>query len=202
MKAVLLSRMFQEGEAATEYFKSIASSLVDNGHEVHVIAFDDRSYYSVREEVNVHRVDLPFEGDNIYNWSMMMNNELKRGAREVFDKEDPDIIHAIDWTAAPAGVVLSKTFDVPLVMTYQSTENIRGFEGDHAPMISELEWQGAFEADIVIATNDDVKNSLLFDLDVPEEKLRVIDPYADRWPENVLNSYKELVKQEKEAEIT
>ncbi|MFB6215593.1 MAG: glycosyltransferase family 4 protein [Candidatus Aenigmatarchaeota archaeon] len=202
MNIVLLSRMFQEGEAATEYFKAIASRLIEEGNEVHVVAFDDRSYYSVNEEVNVHRVELPFEGDNIYNWSMMMNNELKRKAREIFEEEDLDIVHAIDWTAAPAGVVLSKAFDIPLVMTFQSTENIRGFKGEHAPMISELEWQGAFEAEKVIATSDDVKNSLLFDLDVPGEKLEVIDPFRDGWPQNVLNSYRELVKQEKEAEIT
>lgn len=199
MKILFLTRKFGEGEAATEYIKSTASYLVENGHEACIVSFDDMSHYSVDDRVEVHRVNLPFEGDNLYNWSMMMNNELKRKAREVFEEEEPDVIHAIDWTSVPGGVVLSKAFEKPLVVTFQSTENQRGFEGDHASMISELEWQGAFEATRVLATNEDTKNSLLFDLDVPEEKIELIDPYSPEWRERILKTYSELVKQKKEV---
>lgn len=198
MRAVLITRKFEEGEASSEHAKNIAEALVDQGGEAAIVSFDDGSYYSVDDRVDVNRVDIHFEGDNLYNWSMMLNNELKRAAREIFEDE-PDIVHVVDWTAIPGGVALSKTYEIPLVITYQSTENERGFDGEHAEMISELEWDGAFEADLAIATSEDTKNSLLFDLDVPDDKVSVIDPYAPEWEQSVLNNYKELTKQEKEV---
>lgn len=198
MKAVFITRKFEEGEASTEYAKTLASAVVDEGGEAAVVSFDDGSYYSVDDRVDVYRVDMPFDGDNLFNWSMMLNNELKRQAREAFD-ERPDIIHVVDWTAIPGGVALSKSYEIPLVVTFQSTENERGFEGEHAEVISELEWDGAFEADLAIATSEDTKNSLLFDLDVPDEKLDFIDPYAPEWEQNVLNSYREIINHKKEV---
>jgi hypothetical protein len=199
MKVLFLTRCFGEGEAATEYVKAVAHELVEQGDEAVVVAFDDGAYYSVDDRVEVRRVGLPFEGDNMYNWSMMMNNELKKEAQEAFKDGKPDIIHSIDWTAVPGGVALSRHLDKPLVVTFQSTENERGFGGEQAGVISELEWQGAFEAEKAIATSEDTKNSLLFDLDVPEEKIDIIDPFSDNWQQRVLNSYRDTIKQEKEV---
>jgi len=86
------------------------------------------------------------------------------------------------------------------VVTFQSTENERGFEGDNAGVISELEWQGAFESQKAIATSEDTKNSLLFDLDVPEEKIDIIDPFSDNWQQKkVLTSYRETLKTKTEV---
>ncbi len=199
MKILLLSKNFCDGEGISEYCKSIASYLVEEGHETAIVSFDDGSYYSVDEEVDVYRVPVHFDGDNIYNWAMVLNNELKRQARELFEQDDFDVIHANDWSTVPGGVALSRHLEKPLVVTMHSTENERGFEGEHAPMISELEWQGAGEADRVFATKHDTKNSLLFDLDVPEEKIRVIDPYSGEWRERVLNNYRELLEKDEDA---
>ena len=199
MKVLFLTRCFGEGEAATEYVKAVAHELVEQGDEAVVVAFNDGAYYSVDDRVEVRRVGLPFEGDNMYNWSMMMNNELKKEAQEAFKDGKPDIIHSIDWTAVPGGVALSRHIDKPLVVTFQSTENERGFGGEQAGVISELEWQGAFEAEKAIATSENTKNSLLFDLDVPEEKIDIIDPFSDNWQQRVLNSYRDTIKQEKEV---
>lgn len=199
MNIVLLSKQFSDGEAISEYIKTIAEHAAGEGHDVTVVSFDDGSYYSISEEVEVIRVPMNFEGDNIYNWSMMMNNELKG---QVMDKigEEVDVIHANDWTTVPGGVSLAKKLEKPFFLTMHSTENERGFEGDHAEMISELEWQGAYEADQILATKEDTKNSVLFDLDAPDEKVEVIDPYSHGWPERVLKKYAEVVKQEKKVE--
>lgn len=199
MKVLLLSKEFRDGEGISEYCKSISSYLVDQGHEAAIVSFDDGSYYSVDDCVEVYRVPVHFDGDSIYSWAMVLNNELKSQARELFEEEDFDIIHANDWTTVPGGVALSRHLEKPLVVTIHSTENERGFEGDHAPLISELEWQGAFEADNVLATKQDTKNSLLFDLDVPEEKIDVIDPYSGEWEKRVLSKYEELVKNDERA---
>lgn len=199
MKVLFLSKDFRDGEGISEYCKSISHFLVEEGHEAAIVSFEDGAHYSVDDRVDVQKVSVHFEGDNIYNWSMVLNNELKRQARELMEEEDFDVVHANDWTTIPGGVALSKYAEIPLVVTIHSTENERGFEGEHASVISELEWQGTFEADKVLATKHDTRSSLIFDLDVPEEKLEVVDPYQGEWEREILNSYKELHKTKVEA---
>lgn len=199
MNIVLLSKQFRDGESVSEYTKNIAEYLVDEGHDITVISFDDGSYYSIDDRVSVERFPLHFDGDNIYNWSMMMNNEMKGRVKELMGEEEFDVIHANDWTTIPGGVSLSKHTEVPLALTLHSTENERGFGGEHSEVISELEWQGAYEADRVFVNKEDTKNSVLFDLDTPEEKLELIDPLSEGWQKRVLNKYRELVKHKKEV---
>lgn len=199
MKIVLLSKQFSDGEAVSEYTKTISESLANEGHDVSIVSFDDGTYYSISDEVDVYRTPLNFDGDNLYNWSMMMNNELKEQVMQNVG-DDVDVIHANDWTTVPGGVSLSKNLESPLVLTLHSTENERGFEGEHAEMISELEWQGVYESDQIITTKEDTKNSVLFDLDAPDEKVDVIDPYSDDWPKRILKKYREVVKQEQKVE--
>ena len=195
MKVLLLAKEFHDGEGVSEYCKNLAEYLVEKGHEATIVSFDDKADYHVDESVKVQKVPLPFEGDNIYSWAMMMNNELKNRAREIVETEGYDLIHCNDWSTIPGGVSLKKHLELPLAVTVHSTENERGFEGDHAELISELEWEGTFEADAVFVTKDDTKNSVLFDLDVPEEKLKTVDPYSHNWQSRILNTYKEILKQ-------
>ncbi len=199
MNVVLLSKQLKDGEAISEYTKNIAEKLVQEGHEATIISFDDGSYYSIDDRVDVVRFPLHFDGDNIYNWSMMMNNEMKGQVMGLLEEKDFDLIHANDWTTVPGAVAISKHLEKPMVITIHSTENERGFEGEHAEMISELEWQGAYESDRVLVTKEDTKNSVLFDLDAPEDKLEVIDPFSDGWRERILNKYRELLKHKKEV---
>jgi glycogen(starch) synthase len=200
MNVILLSKQLRDGEAISEYTKNIAEKLVEEGHEATIISFDDGSYYSLDERVDVVRFPLHFDGDNIYNWAMMMNNEMKGQVVGQMDEKEFDLIHANDWTTVPGAVTLSKHTEVPLVTTIHSTENERGFSGEHAEMISELEWQGAYESDRVLVTKEDTKNSVLFDLDAPEEKVDVIDPLSGGWQERVLNKYREVVRRAEKPE--
>ena len=199
MNIVLISKQFSDGEAISEYIKTIAEYMVNQGHDVTIVSFDDGSYYSIDDRVDVLRAPLDFEGDNLYNWSMMMNNELKEQVMQNVG-DDVDVIHANDWTTVPGGVALSKKLEKPLVLTFHSTENERGFRGEHAEIISELEWQGVYESDHVLTTKEDTKNSVLFDLDAPDDKVEVVDPFSDTWLERILKKYRELVKQEEKIE--
>ncbi|WEL22977.1 glycosyltransferase family 4 protein [Candidatus Nanohalovita haloferacivicina] len=199
MKVLFLAKEFRDGEGVSEYIKNLSEYLVSNGHEATIVSFDDMAEYHIDERVRVQKVPLPFEGDNIYSWAMMMNNELKNRAREIIEADDYDIVHCNDWSTIPGGVSLKKHLELPLAVTIHSTENERGFEGDHAELISELEWQGTFEADRVFVTKEDTKNSVLFDLDVPGEKLKAVDPYSPEWQSRILNTYKEIVKQEEKV---
>ncbi len=199
MNVLLLSKDFQDGEAISEYTKNLAEFLVSQGHDATIISFDDGSYYSVSEEVRVERFPLHFEGDNLYNWSMMMNNEMKGIVTSLMEDEEFEIIHANDWTTVPGGVALSKHAEIPLVLTLHSTENERGFGGEESEVISELEWQGVYEADKVFVNRDETRNSALFDLDAPEEKMQMVDPLSDGWQQTVLKNYKKLLDNKKEV---
>ena len=199
MNILLLSKQLKDGDAISEYIKNIAQELVDRGHEATIISFDDGSYYSLDERVDVVRFPLHFDGGNLYNWSMMMNNEMKGKVIELLEDRDFDLIHANDWTTVPGAVAISKHTEKPMAITVHSTENERGFGGEHSEMISELEWQGVYESDHVLVTKEDTKNSVLFDLDAPEDKISLIDPFEDGWREKILSMYRELVKQKKQV---
>lgn len=196
MKILFLAKEFQDGEGITEYCKSVAEHLVRNNHDTSVVAFDDQADYSIDDRVDVRKVPLYFEGDNLYNWAMMLNNELKKHSREIIEEGEYDVIHANDWVTIPGAIALSRHLEIPLIVTVHSTENERGFGGEHAELISELEWQGTFEADKVLVTKEETKNSVLFDLDVPGEKVEVIDPYEPDWESRVLKQYRKTIKQE------
>lgn len=198
MKVLFLSKEFRSGEGISEYCKSVAEHLVAEGHEASIVAFDDREDYGIDDRVEVRKVPLYFEGDNLYNWAMMLNNELKKHSRELIEEDEYDIIHANDWVTVPGGTALSRHLEIPLVVTVHSTENERGFGGEHAELISELEWQGTFEADKVLVTKEETKNSVLFDLDVPGEKVEVIDPYSADWESRILKQYGKTIKQEEQ----
>jgi len=132
MNVVFLSKEFRDGEAVSEYCKSIANKLVEREDKASIVAFDDGSYYSVNEKIDVRRVPMTFEGSNIYNWAMMLNNQIKGEVKDIIEEKEVDIIHANDWATIPGGITLSKHLEVPLVVTVHSTENERGFDGKHA----------------------------------------------------------------------
>ncbi len=199
MKILLLSKELRDGEAVSEYVKNLAEYLVSENHEVTIVSFDDGSYYSLDDRVEVHRFPLNFEGDNLYNWSMMMNNEMKGQVVKETDVGQFDIIHANDWTTVPGAVSLSKQYETSFVLTLHSTENERGFGSEESEVISELEWQGTYEADEILVNRDETRNSVLFDLDTPEDKLNMIDPLEEGWQHRILNTYKEVTNNEKQV---
>ena len=199
MKILLLLKDLRDGEAVSEYVKNLAEYLVSENHGVTIVSFDDGSYYSLDDRVEVHRFPLSFEGDNLYNWSMMMNNEMKGQVVKETDVEQFDVIHANDWTTVPGAVSLSKQYETYFVLTLHSTENERGFGSEESEVISELEWQGTYEADEILVNRDETRNSVLFDLDTPEEKLEMIDPLGEGWQHRILNTYNEVTNNEKQV---
>ena len=196
---LLLSKQIKDDEPVSEYVKSLASYLVGEGFKVSIVSFDDGSYFSLDDKIDVYRFPLHFEGSNIFNWSMMMNNEIKGQVIENIDVESIDIIHANDWTTAPAGISLSKHLERPLFFTAHSTEHERGFGTEQSEVISELEWQAVYESDQVFANNEDTKNSLIFDLDAPDQKIDIISPLEEGWESRILKTYRKQVKVEQKV---
>jgi glycogen synthase len=201
MRIAYLVKNFTDGDDLSEYVKSLAEYAASQGHDPVVVSFDDGSHYTVSDDVEVERFELHFDGDSLYTWAMMMNNEMKARVVEKMEDEEIDIIHANDWTTAPGGVTISKHMEKPFCLTIHSTENQRGFQGENSDLISDLEWEGTFEADSVFANNEDVKNSLLFDLDLSDDKVCVADLLHSGWQERILKRYAEITRTEEEVEV-
>ncbi|MFB6245807.1 MAG: glycosyltransferase family 4 protein [Candidatus Nanohaloarchaea archaeon] len=198
MRIAVLSRQFGAGEPVSQYVEGLAGHLAERGHETCVFAFEDGSEVPGPEGVEVRRVPLHFDADNLYNWSMMLNNELKAAVVE-WSSDEIDLVFANDWATVPGGITLSRRLEVPLVVTVHSTENERGFGDETSGMISELEWEAGFEAEKVLAVGEDTRNSLMFDLDVPERKVELIDPFSEGWERRVEKICSDLCEGEKQV---
>jgi len=200
MRIIYLVKNFSDGDDLSEYVKSLAEYAASQGHDPCVVSFDDGSNYTVSDDVEVERFQLHFDGDSLYTWAMMMNNEMKGKVVEKMEDEDIDIIHANDWITAPGAVNLSEHLEKPLCLTIHLTEDQRGFQGENSDLISDLEWEGTFEADKVFANNDDVKNSLLFDLNMSDKEVCVADPLHGGWQDKILKTYHKILRKE-EVEV-
>lgn len=170
----MLSKDFKSGEMVSEHTKSLASSLADEGNDVCLLVSESNSDIQL-DDVDVHRVSLQIEADNIFNWAMMLNTELQKQRIEAFKQQEFDVIHSQGWLTASAGIKLSQKLETKFYITIHSTENQRGFAEDYSELISSLEWEACYEADRIFATSHEAENSLTEDLEVPHGKLTVMD---------------------------
>lgn len=194
-KVLLLNREFVGSESVSEYTRSLAAFLAGKGIEVHIVCFGNSApEEKIGERVHVHRVPLLIHGDSLFNWSMLMNNELKRRAREIFEDKGFDVIHGNDWITATSAISLAKFTEKPLVVTIHSTEKERGFGVKHSGMISEMEWMVAYEAGVVLANNGTTYSLLKSDFQIPEEKIRLVNPLKQGWQSEVLEVYEKIEK--------
>ncbi len=191
-RVLMFSREFNRGEYVSDYCRNIAGFLSKKGIEPHLICFDIRDGEEVVDGMHVHKVSFMLHGESLFNWAMLMNNELKRRARELFETTGFDLIHANDWTTAPAAMSISKFTGKPLVLTIHSTEHERGFSTKHSGIISSVEWLGTYEATTVVATNRNTYSSLLKNFSVPQNKLTLIETSAQNWEPRLLELYGRL----------
>ena len=197
-KVLLLAREFVDGESVSEYVKGLAMFLAGRGIEVHIVCFSSSPEEArLGENIHIHKVPLMIHGDSLFNWSMLMNNELKRRSREIFEGAGFDIVHGNDWITSTAAISIAKFTEKPLIVTIHSTEKERGFSTKHSSLISDMEWWLAFEAGCVVSNNERTHQSLRSDLQLPEEKIRLISPLEEGWQARVLEIYENSASQER-----
>jgi glycogen(starch) synthase len=197
-KVLLLNKEFVLGEGVSEYTRSLAAFLALKEIESHIVCFGSWPMdENLGDKIHVHRVPLLIHGDNLFNWSMLMNNEIKRRSREIFEGEGFDIIHGNDWITSAAAISIAKLTEKPLVVTIHSTEKERGFGTPHSGLISDMEWWLTYEAGCVLSNNQRTHWSLKNDLQLPDEKIRLIDPLKGSWQDEVLQVYQRISSQVK-----
>jgi len=201
-KVLFLTREFVNGESISEYVRSLALFLADKGIEVHIVCFSNSlEETKLGESIHVHKVPFLIHGNNFFNWSMLMNNELKRKSREIFEWKGFDIIHGNDWVTSTSAISMAKFTEKPLIVTIHSTEKERGFSTNHSGMISDMEWWLTYEAGCVLSNNESTYNSLRNDLQLPEEKIKLVSPLRKGWQNEVLEIYEKSSGQQKAIQI-
>jgi len=108
-------------------------------------------------------------GRNIYQEA----RRFARVAKIIAKKEPHDVIHAHDWMTYDAGIEARKVSGKPLVVHIHATEFDR--TGDHPnTYISNIEYKGLKEADLIIANSNFTKNNVMKHYKIPENKIRVV----------------------------
>jgi glycosyltransferase involved in cell wall biosynthesis len=105
-----------------------------------------------------------------------LNHALLRDAVALHLKAPFDLIHAHDWSVAFAASGLKHAFRLPLVATIHATERGRnlGIGTDEQRYISQGDWFLAYEAWKVICCSRAMREEIIRDLSVPEDKIHVI----------------------------
>lgn len=188
---LFLIQKYGEGDVLTEYSQKIASYLSERNVRTDLICFGGEERTEERGNLTVHEFSFKLHGDNYFSWSMLIQTEFLRKVREVLEERQKSIIHANDWLTVPAGMVASKLFEVPLVITYHSIEEEQGMHNPHSGHISEIERQGIEEASYIIVHKNETRRALNV-YDLPEGKVKLFE--GDDWEEKVSKIYQEVAR--------
>lgn len=102
--------------------------------------------------------------DEVYRYAFAVAESVK--------DEHFDLIHAHDWMTYPAGMLLKKLTNKPLVVHAHALEIDRsGFHKNHD--VAHLEWAGMNAADQVIAVSNYTKSAIMEEYGIPAEKISV-----------------------------
>ena len=171
---------------------ALATSLVDQGHEVAVVTrhADGAAYDEILEGVRVVRVPddpptVPFT--DLLAWTMAFNHALTRAALRVAGELEPDVVHAHDWLVAHAAATVKEHLRVPLVATMHATEAGRHQGWLPGPLnraIHSVEWWLTYEARRVVTCSAYMRWEVTRLFDLPPAKVDTVanglDPAAFR----------------------
>jgi glycogen(starch) synthase len=143
----------------------------------------------VPEEV-ISRLKYLLQGNHMISKVSLYTEKVLRIAQRL----SFDLIHAHDWLTYPAGLMLKKYFNKPLVSHIHATEFDRALGFGH-PIIHEIEYLGLNYADRVVAVSRYTANIIKEHYFVPEEKVRVVynSYYAETQSPQKIKKFKEPV---------
>jgi len=122
----------------------------------------------VPDEV-ISRLKYLFQGNHMISKVSLYTEKVLRIAQRL----GFDLVHAHDWLTYPAGLMLKKYFNKPLVSHIHATEFDRALGFGH-PIVHEIEYLGLNYADRVIAVSRYTASIIKEHYFVPEEKVRVV----------------------------
>jgi len=161
------------------HVSELAETLAAKGHEVHVFTrIGDKSEYDEINGVHYQRCPHDQSGGVVTQMDRMCDAMVHRfdAVQKSFGKFD--IIHGHDWHPVIALNTIKRTYGVPYVLTFHSTEwgrngNMFGSWWEFHE-VSHREWLAGYESAAVIVTSLNLKNELQFLYQIPEYKLNLI----------------------------
>ncbi len=158
----------------------LSKKLVQKGHEVHVITYNEGSSKSEEndEGVYVHRVKNYMINPNSFTeWIMQLNFCMTERAISLINTTGKfDLVHAHDWLSLYSAKTLKHGFDIPITCTIHATENGRqkGIHNDLQRYINDTEWLLSYEAQNIICNSYYMKSEIQNLFGVPFDKVDVI----------------------------
>lgn len=120
------------------------------------------------------------------------NNACSLLIKELSKKRKYDLLHGHDWIVMKTGINAKKELNIPLILSFHSTEYDRTANLFPYQFILEIEKEGAREADRIITVGKIVKKCLLEKFGANSDKIRVIYNAVDHKKFSKKASKKEL----------
>jgi hypothetical protein len=180
-----------------EYINALSTQLVKNKVETYIVTYHDSLTGTFDEPngVKVVRVANPVRTHiGVLTWDLTLNQEVERVAANIYYQthKQIDSINVYDWHFIPAAVTLKNAFNIPFIYSVESLEDHRSPNSNtpYNMSIKSIEWLGLYEAKIVTAKSEWMRDEIIRIYHVPEEKLKVVSPNANSWIKDVLKLYK------------
>jgi len=179
-----------------EYISALATQLVRNKVETHIVTYHDFLTGAVEEAngVKTFRVTNPVRTHiGVLTWVLTLNQEVERAAANIYYQANKqiDLIDVYDWHFIHAAVTLKNALDIPFVYSVESLEDHRSpaMSSPFNMAIKSIEWLGFYEAEKVSVKSEWMRNEIVRIYNVPKEKIRVVLPNASSWIKEVLELY-------------
>jgi hypothetical protein len=179
-----------------EYISALATQLVKNKVETHIVTYHDFLTGAVEEAngVKTVRVTNPIRTHiGVLTWVLTLNQEVERAAANIYYQANKqiDLIDVYDWHFIPAAVTLKNALDIPFVYSVESLEDHRSpaMSSPFNMAIKSIEWLGFYEAEKVSVKSDWMRDEIVRIYDVPTEKVKVVLPNTSSWIKEVLELY-------------
>jgi len=180
-----------------EYVKTLASRLVENKVETCVVTFHDHLTGKSEEPegVKVWRVANPVRTHSgVLTWVLTLNQEVERAVADLYYGANGhiDVLDAHDWHFIPAAVTLKRALDLPFIFSVESLEDqrSRGVGSILSKSIESIEWLGMYEAEMIVAKSEWMRDEISRIYKVPMVKIRVIPPQSETWIQETLRTYR------------
>lgn len=179
--------------------KEIAEKLVEYNIDTHIVAYDPWKH-EVRDEINginVHYISTPINAYSPLTWSAVFSVDICRKVADIFHNEgDIDLIHSHDWSTFPAGINLKAALHKPLVINMYSleTQRSKGVDNLYTRAVKNLELSTIKTSEKVHTTKHSVKDLLINNYHISNEKLTYINPFENNWQVKVIEDYHSAYK--------
>ncbi len=179
-----------------EYTSNLSTQLVRNKIETYLVTYHPYMTGLTEEPngVKIVRVANPVRTHiGVLTWVLTLNQEVERAAANIYYQANKsvDLIDVFDWHFIPAAVTLKNALGIPFIYSVDSLEDHRSHQADMPfnMAIKSIEWLGFYEASIVTAKSEWMRDEIFRIYQTPKEKIQVISPSSSTWINDVLKIY-------------